>query len=290
MYLTDEAVTINWEISLTVIDAVVPRSYFDIILTVPDGTSTYLVDPTTGYVAPVFTLTVNTLGNVTYTFTPVTPGLHTVQLVTGTSSDHEVLSVHQLYAVCAPALQEAKVEAYSTNNIVVKEACPTVVPQISLARSVTTWWDIQAIGRHADAGKLVVVGEIAFSNTNSRDIGVLDTATGIITPHGTGALNDAAIIGTNPSWAGIDCDRRTGIYVLTQETTSGGSLYPAYWSTDLTTWTAVTSPSTQFHGNGPVLYDDTHEIWYWNSGDSELFVSDDGKTFVSQNVFYNGFY
>lgn len=291
MYLTDEAITINWEISLTVIDAVVPRSYFDILLTLPDGTSTYLTDPTTGYVAPVYTLTVNTLGNVTYTFTPVTPGLHKVELVAGTSSDYEVLSTHQIYAVCPPALQVARTEAFAKNNIVVKEFCitPLHLSNVEWGRSNISWHTIQGMGRHADAGKIVIAGSFSgpINNVGYRDIGVMDTATGVIT-NMVGALTSCGG-STAFSVGGIDCNRDTGVYVVTG-TGSGNAAYPAWYSTDLTTWTQATHPANPSAGLGPVHYDPQHELWYWQVANTKLFVSaDDGVNWSTQNVYYEGF-
>jgi len=148
------------------------------------------------------------------------------------------------------------------------------------------WFDIQVVGRHADVGSLVFIGNRVGGGV-SEDIGILDTATGNVT-YIDGALNGTG--GT--SWTGIDCDRRTGIYVAGTNTNGAGSGgYPSFWSTDLTTWTECDDPGTLFHNNDWIIFEDTHELWYWQSGTSATghYVSGDGKTFVEQQVYFNGF-
>lgn len=143
------------------------------------------------------------------------------------------------------------------------------------------WRAIDAIGRHADAGKLVFIGERVYDNNRSRTIGVLDKATGIVT-----YLEFALAATGGTGWTGIDCDRSTGLYVAAA--TSQGGYFNAYWSTDLINWTQCASPSTQFNGNSFVLYDDTHQVWYWQTG-TQLFISSDGKTYANQPVINIGF-
>jgi hypothetical protein len=280
MYLTDEAVTINWEISLTAIDGVVLRSSFDIILTLPDCTATYLTDPTTNYIAPVYTSTVNTKGNVTYSFTPVNPGLHKIELVTGTSSDYEGLSTHELYVVCEPGLQAAKIEAYAVNTCREITYCGQL-PQTA-AFSTTPWAVIDAVGRHQDLDKMVVVGYEGNRPDGlgqfRTDIGVLDLNTGVITLVGYDILPRASLAAKYPA---IDCDRDTGIYVV-GTLTSFGNEYPSWWSTDLVTWTKCTSPSDSFQQNLIIKYCNHNKIW-WRLTSNNTYVSKNGKDFVLQN-------
>ena len=55
MYLVDEPIAINWEISLSTIDTTIAQDYFDIIVIAPVGATTYYTNPKTGWVVPVFT-------------------------------------------------------------------------------------------------------------------------------------------------------------------------------------------------------------------------------------------
>jgi hypothetical protein len=281
MYVKSETTT-NWEISLTAIDGVVLKSYFDIILTLPDCTTTYLTDPTTGYVAPVYTSTVNTKGNVTYVFTPATPGLHKIQLVTGTSTDYEVLSSHWAYSVCEPTTLSANIQAYPTNKILIKARCLTAEPFYELNTVALGWAHVGCIGRHADAGKMVIAGEKTASgpSANMLDIAIIDLNTGGITEL-IGALAGTGY-STVAAWGGIDCDRSTGRYVISSEATHSGNSYPAMYSTNLTSWTLQTPPISTFSTGRTIRYDDIFKVWMFGSGSAKTFVSADGITWTQQ--------
>ena len=290
MYTAGEITSINWELILDTIDSTVDQDYFDVIVRLPDGTSTYYTNPTTGWIQPVYTASSRVNGNVTYTITPDFKGLHTIQLVTGTNASYEVLSAVHMYVNCVSEeyVSATEVCGLNTYNELVK--CPVDrLSNVVWGRSTTYFLRIEAMGRHADPGKIVIVGALVPTGgfNNYRDIGVMDTTTGVIT-NIIGAL-DSCGGSTNFRVLGIDCNRNTGVYCVTT-TGFGSQNYPCYYSTDLTTWTTSTYPANNNTGQGPVYYDDLHQLWYWNLGDTRMNTSaDDGLNWFTQTIYYEGF-
>jgi hypothetical protein len=142
--------------------------------------------------------------------------------------------------------------------------------------SAIDWRDMQAIGRGSSVGEVCIVGvpvfgnDLAFATYNLRTA-ALTTVTSAFLASGVTSVD------------GIDCDRATGTYVVTRANVSGSD-YLAYWSTDEgATWTQCSSPSTALHGQARVWFDSNHSLWYWSTGVT-TFSSNDGKTFVQQQV------
>lgn len=279
MYVTDESVTITWDIAYA--DRGLTQDFFDIVLVAPDGSSTYLVDPATTFVTPNLYKGYPSNGTLTYDFNPDAPGRWILKLVNGNAALHTPLDILHIFSQC-------EIPTPSPNNMPFQPATALVgvricIPDREMQRS-PPWLDIQALGRGAVKGTIVVAGRYDTANPLNRaaDVGIYTIATNsweIL----HSALINIPIVSNVSEWAGIDCDRETGVFVLTpQGQTTSNNKYDAYWSTDLVNWTLCTAPNTDFHGGDCVRFDNKLETWTWFSG-SQTYVSDDGKTFVSQH-------
>lgn len=88
--------TFNWILHTEVAPLV--KADFDILLTLPDGTTTYTDDGITTYTAP----TATAQGKVTFNYTPTVVGLHIVTLTVGGSTDFVVQACRRVFIVDAP--------------------------------------------------------------------------------------------------------------------------------------------------------------------------------------------
>lgn len=279
MYVTDESVTIIWDIAYANRD--LTQDFFDIVLVAPNGSSAYLVDPATSFIPPNLHKGYPSNGILTYDFTPDAPGRWQLKLVTGTAAVHTPIDVVHIFSQC-------EIPTPSPNNMPFQPATsliaqPICIPQRTM-QYAEPWLDIQAVGRGAVRGTIVVAGrfDTGYPLNRAADVGIYTVATNswqIL----HGALFNIPIVSNVSEWAGIDCDRETGVYVLTpQGQTTTNNKYDAYWSTDLLNWTVCASPNTDFHGGDCVRFDNKFKMWLWYSG-SQTYVSGDGKTFVSQH-------
>jgi hypothetical protein len=158
---------------------------------------------------------------------------------------------------------------------------PVAPPPPIVIQESASWYFMQALGRGPATNELMVIGE-EFSGT--LDLGILNTDTNLFTSVAENIFNGTTLTTCD----GIDMDRSTGVIVAIQGNNTSNN-YPAFWSDDLgVTWTACTSPSTSFAGQGMIMFDENHGLWYWSTG-TRTFVSNDGKAFVYQQVNFEGF-
>lgn len=283
MYLVDEIIDINWALYSDP-GKFLTKDLFDVITISPGGISTYHVDPIINWIMPYTPPEegcnddIETIGNATYAFTASNPGRWKVLLISKDGNDYEILDTVHVYAICDITAVSSDITALATRHNQAIAYCGTP-PVVLKAALIDPWQEIQCIGRHAEAGKIVWMGSKVGSA--SRDIGVVDVKTGVITEH-IGAIDLVDIpFPTNLNWSGIDCDRSTGIYVAAEQASIGNE-YPAYWATSLTgPWTKCSSPSTLFHNNSYVRFDNKMGVWFWQAG-TQLWTSADGKTFSAQ--------
>lgn len=284
MFLINEQIVISWALTVDP-DVVADPSQFDVILITPDGTSTYNIEPGTGWVIPTNVGGVVTKGNVSYTFTPTLPGTYRVQLVTGTQLSYEILDNVRIGSVCEAPLGDPNPIFYPTANILVKEFCGTA-PVLIAEANMAGWQDIVALGRGANPDELVILGRYTQTDLNyEQDIGIYNMATDTMTLYvsATATIPLGGFEHATERWAGIDCDPNTGVYVLSPQNSSFiVNEYDTYWTTDFVTWTKQTGVVTTFHGGDFVRWHETFKMWVWASG-ATTFVSSDGKAWSGQN-------
>lgn len=93
MYLLSQEVTLEWELSPT--ETPPGLGDLDLVIIDPNGAQQYVQAPilSENYTAPTDTLP----GNVTYLFTPNLEGFWRIRLVTGTSTDYQILSKMEMF-------------------------------------------------------------------------------------------------------------------------------------------------------------------------------------------------
>jgi hypothetical protein len=164
-----------------------------------------------------------------------------------------------------------------------------VVNPIDMSGESPSWREMHAMGRHAsDPTKIVFIGIETFGEAPS--IGILNRNTGLIE-----TTHSEALAGTGATtFTDIDCDTATGVYVAQSDTSQSGqhgsNSYIAYWSTDLTTWTACleTGWNSRFHSGRLLKFDPGNGLW-WRGDLVGGFTSDDGKEFYEQGMDYGDF-
>ena len=100
MYVVDVATTFNYLLTKT--DVSYTDGDWDISTEDPSGLYTYIDNSLVGYVNPTST----TDGSLTYSFTGLVPGVHTIRVSRGTASSHTI--IHKvMIVVVAPTLTKA---------------------------------------------------------------------------------------------------------------------------------------------------------------------------------------
>tara|TARA_B110000503_G_C7040944_1_gene368182 strand:+ start:276 stop:593 length:318 start_codon:yes stop_codon:yes gene_type:complete len=95
MYVVGVATTFNYLLSKTV-DSYVDGNW-DISIEDPTGLYTYIDNSLVGYVNPTSTTT----GSLSYVFTGLVDGVHTIRVSRGTASSHKIIH-RQMIVVVAP--------------------------------------------------------------------------------------------------------------------------------------------------------------------------------------------
>lgn len=295
MYVINESIAITWEIH-SQLNKVLTQDLFDVIVIEPDGTSTYYVDPTTAWVAPLYVPGSKTLGSMSYAFTANTPGKWTILLVTGTNAAYTILDAVRVHALCGVNNADISITSACAIPIMAPiESCDGEIPFV-LAQAPYQWTDIFGICPHlTNSYLIVIIGRIATDAAGSvLKVGILDVRTGVTTilpdalePDGTGiSLGNATGSRTTAAYGLVSLPSE-GLYVYARAVpysspiTMSSNEYPTFYSTDLITWNeSLHIGGTQFSGPGMLKHDpDTNRTWW---GGNDIFSSLDGITFYRQ--------
>lgn len=108
MFVQNTSINFQWELGYSASFASYVETYFDLQITAPDGTVTYLEGSSNW--ADTFTQpTVDTDGLIEYAYTPTQDGVYVMILGTGTSENFTILHTRYISVVTQDAAQSRRV-------------------------------------------------------------------------------------------------------------------------------------------------------------------------------------
>jgi hypothetical protein len=278
MYVVEEPIAINWEL-ISEPGKLLTQDLFDIITISPDGTATYIVNPTTNWIPPYDPgngCDPATKGNVTYTFTvpEVSPGRWEVKLVTGNANDYKILDILGIYGICAPPLASVEINSLAIEPYQVSRQC--AFPVVFMENQVR-WRAIDSVGKGPRPDTVIISGYKTAFNL-STDLAIISTIDGAELEYYPSAL---LAVPYQSRTAFVECDPSTGVcFIGTRSYYFGGNLYKHYWTDDFVTYTQCSGMSTAIGVLG-AWHDSNLKMWfiqYWG----DTWVSLEGKHWVKQ--------